>query len=263
MKTSHPITAKASDRIKMITLCKHFFAAAILTVCLASPALAETITVACAANFTAPMKQLAALYSEKTGVEVQCTFGSTGMLYGQIKNGAPIDLFFAADEKRPAMLQEAGMAGEPKVYAKGKSVLWSKLDALKNLKDWKDVLKNGQVKSIAIATPKTAPYGAAAEKAMQDVGAYKNVADKLVFAKNVGQSFQFAFSGSADAAFVALSQGLSENGAMGTTWPMPEAGLISQAVCPLKDHAAEADKFLTFVLQAPEARDIVKKFGYE
>lgn len=262
MKTSLPTTTRASSCNTLATLCKHILAAAVLTLCLAGPALAEKVTVACAANFTAPMKKLAALYKEKTGVDVQCTFGSTGMLYGQITNGAPIDLFFAADEKRPALLHDAGRAGKPSVYARGKAVLWSRLEQLKGLKSWRDVLDSDQVKSIAMATPKTAPYGAAAEKAMRNAGTYKNVADKLVFAKNVGQSFQFAFTGSADAAFVALSQGLSDKGAQGTTWAIPETALISQAACRLKGHAPEADSFMTFVLEAPEARDIIKKYGY-
>jgi len=229
---------------------------------LSGTASAGELRVACAANFTAPMKELAALYEKSTGTKVEATFGSTGMLYGQITKGAPYDLFFSADEERPAMLNKEGKAEKPVLYAKGKVVLWTANKTLISMQDWKDVVASREVKTVGIANPKTAPYGLRAEEAMAATGLTETVTPKLAFGKNVGMTFQFAYSGSADAAFVALSQALSDKGENGKYWLVDQAGPVLQDACVLNKDNGDAAKFLIW-LSTPEAKAIITRYGYE
>lgn len=230
---------------------------------LASPAQAETLSIACAANFTAAMKELAEVYSGETGIEVRTSFGSTGMLYGQITKGAPYDLFFAADERRPAMLHEQGLSLPPVLYAKGRVVVWSKQPDLASMPNWKEAILSTQCARVGIATPATAPYGLKAEEAMKAVGILDEVTPKLAFGKSVGTAFQYAYSTSADASFVALSQAISDKGADGTFWPIPEAGAVNQAACVLTSgKQGPATDFLNW-LDTEAARTVITRYGYE
>lgn len=221
------------------------------------------LSIACAANFTSAMKELTTVYTEETGSKADCTYGSTGMLFGQITNGAPYDLFFAADEKRPALLHEQGLALKPIGYARGTVVLWSKNASLSYFKDWKAAACNGAIKTVGIASPKTAPYGARANEAMVKAKIYEKIQPKLVFGKSVGVSFQYAYSGAADVAFVALSQALSDKGKAGVHWAIPEASLVDQDVCVITRGDTEAA--LTFLkwLETSHAQSIIKRYGYE
>lgn len=230
---------------------------------MAGPARAASFRVACAANFTAPLKELANQYARETGDRVDCTFGSTGMLYGQIVNGAPYDLFLAADEERPALLHDAGRAAAPVTYARGAVVVWTTDDLLASLPDWKSVVTSPDADRIGVASPKTAPYGRCAMEAMASARIQTRVRSKLVFGKSVGTAFQYAYSGSADAGFVALSQALSSRGASGKYWPVDEALPVIQAACVLKSGNAEsAGRFLNW-LASDTARTIIKRYGYE
>ena len=227
-----------------------------------TPAMAADLSIACAANFTAAMKELSALYTQDSGVKTTCAFGSTGMLYGQIKNGAPYDVFFAADEKRPNLLYKEGLGLEPVLYAKGKVVLWT---ANKDSKytDWQAAVTDSKTQKVGIANPKTAPYGLMAEQAMAKAGVLDAVTPKLVFAKNVGMAFQFAYSDSAEFSFVALSQAISGKGKGGKYWMVPQAGPVFQAACALKDKQEKlAGDFLNW-LNTAKAKEIIKKYGYE
>ncbi len=229
----------------------------------AIPAVAADLTVYTAANFTLPMKELAKRYTEKTGVNVVTNFGSTGMLYGQIENGAPVDVFFAADEKRPALLFEAGASEEPVIYAKGKAVLWSMNPAANDAATWQEALRALPDGKIGLSNPKTAPYGATAKAALEKTGLWAEYEPRMVFGKNVSQAFQFAHSDAAVASFCALSQALSEEGAKGKHWLMPEAETVSQAACVLtKGNTEEAKKFMEFVL-SDENKELISSYGYE
>lgn len=221
------------------------------------------LKVACAANFTAPMKELAARYETATGKTVHCAFGSTGMLYGQIINGAPYDLFFAADRARPAKLLAEGLAFEPTTYAHGKVVLWSSKAALRDMEQWQAVIASPGVTRIGIANPKTAPYGEKALKAMTENGLFELVKLKLAFGKSVGTAFQYAYTGSADASFVALSQAISPKGTAGRYWPVPEAGIVEQAACVLNHGNVEAAKQFLEWLGGKAARSLISGYGYE
>ncbi|QJB56779.1 molybdate ABC transporter substrate-binding protein [Pseudodesulfovibrio sp. zrk46] len=230
---------------------------------MAGPAYSADLSVACAANFTGTMKELAALYEEETGRSVQCSFGSTGMLYGQITKGAPYDLFLAADEKRPAMLFEQGLAESPSTYAKGEVVLWSKNKNLGAIPTWDEVLCCMDVKRVGIANPKTAPYGKRAAEAMATAHIYTKTEPKLAFGKSVGAAFQYAYSGAADVSFAALSQALTSKGAKGVYWPIPLADPVNQSACVLKTGRTDtANDFLQWMTTA-SARTIIRKYGYE
>lgn len=222
----------------------------------------DKISIACSANFTDTLKKLTTEY-EKTGAEVTCVFGATGMLYGQIINGASYDLFLAADEKRPAMLFDKNLALEPKIYAKGTAVLWSMSKELKGLPTWEDVLVSPDLMRLGISNPKTAPYGATADASLRAAGLYSKIESKIAFGKSVGTAFQYGYTGVADATFIALSQAVSEKGMLGTYWDIPNSARINQAACVIRSGNVEgAQKFLEWI-KGEEARSILRRYGYE
>ena len=133
---------------------------------------AEEVQVAVAANFTAPMKVIAADFEKATGHKVTPSFGATGKFYAQITNGAPYDVFLAADDETPIKLEKENgiVPGSRFTYATGKLVLWSAKPDFVDAKG--EVLKKGNFAHIALATPKLAPYGLAAEESMKKLGVY-------------------------------------------------------------------------------------------
>lgn len=220
--------------------------------------------VAVASNFMGAMEKITAAYEAKTGVKLQTVYSSTGKLYAQVKQGAPYDLFFAADAKRPEILAEEGLCEEPFVYAAGEAVLWTKNKALADSKYWQDVVVRDDINKIAVSNPQTAPYGAAAFEALNRNGILSLIENKLVYGHNVAQPFQYAFHGSVDIGFTALSLALSEKGKQGVYWRMQEAEPVVQKGCVIKKtknkHGVEA--FLAFFRQ-PGTKTIQNEFGYK
>jgi len=219
--------------------------------------------VAVAANFTGAMEKIEAAYERGNGVKLRTVYSSTGKLYAQIKNSAPFDLFLAADAKRPELLAEEGLCEEPFVYATGRAVLWGKNPALAGTKDWREVVVRAGIDKIAISTPETAPYGAAALTALEKTGLLARLQDKLVYGQNVAQAFQYAFHGSTGVAFTALSFALSDKGREGTYWPIPEAPAVIQKGCMVKN-SAEPEAVVSFLkfFRRQEAQKILAEFGY-
>lgn len=167
---------------------------------------AETVHVAVAANFVEPLKNISAQFEKTTGNKVMVTSGATGKLYAQIKNGAPYDILLAADAKTPAKLEseDAIVPGSRFTYAIGKLALWSAKPGYVDNKG--EILKKQPFNHIAIASPKLAPYGLAAQQTLEKMGLWQTMQAKIVQGENIGQTYQFVASGNAELGFVALSQ---------------------------------------------------------
>ncbi|XPV75151.1 MAG: molybdate ABC transporter substrate-binding protein [Desulfovibrio sp.] len=236
---------------------------AMLFICTcANPAHSRALSIACAANFTKPMSELAHIYSEQNGISVRTTFGSTGMLYGQIINGAPYDLFFSADEKRPHLLEEKGLAEGVQPYATGRLALWTKAKYPASITHWEEAIRYKPDAKIGIANAKTAPYGAASRKLLDSKKLWNELQQRFAFGKSIGVTFQYAYSGSVDVAFIALSQALSDKGKEGKYWAIPNGPLIKQAACALKTQNREAANSFLHWLKTPEAAKVIEKYGY-
>ncbi len=226
---------------------------------------AEEVTIAVAANFTDATREIAPLFEKTTGHTTKISFGSTGKLYSQIEFGAPFELFLAADTRRPIKAEKAGLAvaGTRFVYAKGKLALWSAKSG--RFTDGEAFLERGDFEHLALANPKTAPYGLAAEQVMTHLGLLDSLRPKLVKGDSIAQTFQFAATGNADAGFIALAQIKGWQGDSGTLWEIPEAyyAPIEQAAVLLKkgeDNPA-ATAFLEF-LRSDAAREVIERYGY-
>jgi molybdate transport system substrate-binding protein len=220
----------------------------------------ESITVAVAANFNRPMREIISIFQQQTGKRVRLVSGSTGKLYAQIIQGAPFHLFFAADTKRPALLESEGLikTGTLFTYATGSLVLWSPEENL-NLADGLQTSLNERVQRIAIANPKTAPYGVAAMQVLDAAGLTEQVKSKLIFGENVAQAVMFARSGNAQLAILPAS---SIVGAGGKSLALSSGyqPIIQQAVV-MKDAPESADELVTF-LSSDSARSVLHKYGY-
>lgn len=181
--------------------------AVLLMACLNHGAGADPLRIAAAANLQKVFTEaLLPEFTRKTGVAVIPTYGATKALSVQIENGAPIDVFVAADTATVQKLAEERMviANTVQPYAIGHLVMWSRKDAPRHPARLAD-LANPAYAHIAIANPKTAPYGLAAQEAFAKLGLTVEVAPRLVQAENIGQALQFAQSGNADVALTALS----------------------------------------------------------
>ena len=228
---------------------------------------AGEVSAAVAANFSEPMKQIAESFQKETGHTVKLSFGSSGKFTSQIKEGAPFDVFLAADEKNPKLLEKEGLAveGSRFVYALGKLVLWSAQPGFVDDKGY--VLRKGNYNKIAYADPKLAPYGLAAKETLEDQGLWTVVQGKLVTGESITQTYQFAATGNAELAFIALSQ-ITKDGKVteGSWWVVPAHmyNPIKQAAVQLtaaKDREA-AKAFLSY-LKSEKAVAIIRNFGYE
>jgi molybdate transport system substrate-binding protein len=233
------------------------------TVSLASAGRKE-IRVAVATNFIRTADELSDHFAKESDIAVIRSSGATGMLYSQMVNGAPYDLFLAADEERPELLHQQGLCEEPFTYASGRVVMWSGRKDLSDAENWQQVIVRSDISRIAMANPETAPYGEAAMQAIKKAGLKQELRKHLVYGQNVGQSFQYGQQGAADLAFVAQSFALSEHGRKGKTWLLPEALPVKQKGCMLKD-STNKEMVLDFIayLQSDKPRKILSEYGYE
>lgn len=227
---------------------------------------ADEVSVAVAANMTAPMQKIARAFAQDTGHQARLAFGSTGGLYAQIKNGAPFEVLLAADAETPARLEQEGLGvgGTRFTYAFGKLVLWSKDAKLVDAKG--HVLRNGSFDKLAIANPKIAPYGAAAVQTLTALGLLQGVQAKLVQGESVGQTLQFVASGNAALGFVALSQVYADGKiTQGSAWVVPDAlyqPLRQDAVLLTGARDKAAPQALLRYLRGERARTILTSYGY-
>lgn len=227
---------------------------------------ADEISVAVAANFTAPMQAIAAGFEKETGHRVQAAYGATGKFYAQIRNGAPFEVLLSADEETPAKLikENTAVAGSRFTYAIGKLVLWSAKPAI--VDGAGAVLKNGGFNHLAIANPKLAPYGAAAVEVMKGLGVYESIQPKIVTGESIAQTHQFISTGNALLGFVALSQVLKDGKIEGSSWIVPAtlyAPIRQDAVILEKGKGKPAAEALLKYLKSDKARAVTRSFGYE
>lgn len=221
----------------------------------------ETV-VAVAANFTEPVKEIAEQFKEKTGHTATLSFGATGNFYNQIKNGAPFEVFLAADTARPTKTVEEGYAvkGTEFTYAIGTLVLWSSKEGLVK---GEETLTDKAINHISYCNPDAAPYGKASVETMQSLKISDKIKDKLVEGQNISQAYQFVKTGNAEIGFVALSQVINEKG--GSSWVVPQKyynPIRQDAVLLKTGEKNEAAKAFMDFLKGPEAATIIKKYGY-
>ena len=227
------------------------------------PAMADTALLAVAANFTDASKVLIQQFEKISGHSVKASYGSTGKLFAQINNAAPFDVFMSADVETVSKLAALGktVLATDFAYARGKLVLWSaKPDLFSNGEQY---LKAGTYAHLALANPKTAPYGEAAQQVLQHLALWSVVQGKLVTGDSIAQAFQFVATQNAEVGFVAKSQVLAWQG--GCSWDIPEqyyAPIIQQAVLLQRArNNLAATSFLAFLKTEP-AKKIIRDFGY-
>lgn len=231
---------------------------------LASPALAgELVTVAVASNFSRTAGELSARFAGETGITVRISNGSTGKLYAQILNGAPFDVFLAADTERPALLEQRGhtVPGSRFTYATGALVLWSR-----DVADCLAALRDESAGRVALANPETAPYGRAAAQFLAHAGLWESVSKRAVYGENIGQAMQFVATGNAPLGLIAKSQlSAPQLPDAACTWEVPSdsySGLAQQAV--LLARAADNESASRFYdwLRSAGAREVIARHGY-
>ena len=235
----------------------------ILALCVSISLKAQTVKIAAAANLRYVFEEIKTSYAAANPkVKITANFGSSGALLQQILNGAEFDIFMSADNSYPVKLKEQGAAaGEIKVYAYGKLVLWSNsVDVSKGL----EMLTEPSVKRIAVAKPELAPYGDRAVEILKSAGLFEKVKHKIIYADNISQTAQFAQTGNAEVAFLAQSLTLTPE-MKGSIYEInPKLYKpVEQSMVLVKTRKSnpEAAKFMKYVL-SETCRPIFEKNGY-
>jgi molybdate transport system substrate-binding protein len=255
---------KVSIRLQTFLLLAFAFTALVLPVNGQSTP-KQSLAIAAASDLQFALPQIVNAYTRSTGNTVKVTYSSSGNLSAQISNGAPFDLLLSADATYPRDLIAKGHAvsGSLTFYARGTLVVWFG-DGTNN--PTIDALQSSAIRHIAIANPRHAPYGRAAEAALRSAAIYDKVASKLVFGENIAQAVQFVDSGNAEAGLVALSLLQASTTAHKGVWkevpldsypPLDQAAVITQR----GSQNSAARTFLTF-LKSAESQAILKRFGF-
>jgi molybdate transport system substrate-binding protein len=221
------------------------------------------IVVAAASDLVPAFEELGGQFEQNTGTKVTFTFGSTGTLAKQIENGAPIDVFAAANIEFVEQLERQGLIlPETKaLYARGRITIWTRADGALKVERIED-LARPDVGRIAIANPEHAPYGRAARQALESSGMWKVIEPKLVYGENIRQAMQYAETGNADVAITALSLSVGSKGRW-TLIPEKMHQPLDQALAVIKGARLEpeARRFAEFI-NSPEARAAMRKYGF-
>lgn len=223
-----------------------------------------TLTVSAAADLAYAFQELGALFEQKTGTRVSFNFGSTGQLAQQIEQGAPVDVFAAANVSFIEDLERKGLTvpGTKALYARGFIVIWTRADSAFAFQGLPD-LARPEARRVAIANPDHAPYGVAAREALQTAGLWEQVSPKLVLGENVRQTLQYAETGNVEVALVALSLAVVADNGRWTPVPQELHEPIDQALAVIKNtgHEKEARSFADFV-NGPEGRPVMQQYGF-
>lgn len=228
---------------------------------------AGEVQVAVAANFAGPMEKLAEQFQKDTGHKAILASGATGKFYAQIRNGAPFEVLLSADDETPARLEAEGqvVAKSRFTYAVGRLVLWSARASYVDANG--AVLKTGDFKHLAIANPKTAPYGAAATAVIDKLGLSARLQPRLVQGENIAQAFQFASTGNAELGFVAQAQVWRDGKfTAGSGWIVPaamHAPIRQDAALLTKGAKNPAAQALLDYLRTDKAKALIRAYGYE
>ena len=238
-----------------------------LLLCLSFTASADEVQVAVAANFTAPMQKIAEAFARDTGHRAVLAFGATGKFYAQINNGAPFDVLLAADEQTPQRLEDEGqgVTGSRFTYAVGSLVLWSAREGYVDPQG--RVLADGDFRHLALANPKTAPYGAAALQTLEKLGLRERLQPRFVQGENIAQTHQFVASGNAELGFIALSQVIEDGRiARGSAWRVPadqHQPIRQDALLLQRGEHNPAARALLDYLKGASAVALIRAYGYE
>jgi len=243
-----------------LALCSVLF----LSACAApTPSATPKITVAAASNLSGVLEEIVAAFQKQTGIEVLLSYGSTAQLSQQIENGAPFDVFAAADTQHIDQLIEKKLlvADSRAIYAQGQLALWIPNAERLAVRDIKD-LTSSKVRFIALAQPMLAPYGEASVEALKASGIWESLQAKIVYASNISMARQFAATGNADAAFTAYSLVLKEPGAIVKIDPQLYTP-IDQAlgIVTTSNHLAQTHQFTKFLMSS-EGQNIFRNGGY-
>ena len=228
---------------------------------------AAQVQVAVAANMAAPMQKIAADFARTSGHQAVIVLGSTGKFYAQIRSGAPFELLLAADDETPARLEREGLGvgGTRFTYATGRLALWSADPA--GVDPQGQVLLRPPAGKLAIADPRLAPYGAAALEALKHLGVLAAWQPHIVQGENIAQAYQFAATGAAPLAFVALAQVMVDGRiGKGSAWVVPanlHAPLKQDALVLTPGKSNPAAAALVDYLKGDAARATLRGYGYE
>ena len=241
-----------------------FLSAILCNLMLLSPyTCADKLRVAVASNFALTMAKLADNFESKSNHQLLISSQSTGKHYAQIQQGAPFDLFFAADSQHPLLLEQQGIAKTDSrfTYAVGKLVLWGPTAATEA--ELRKTLQQGEFNYLAIANPKLAPYGLAAQQALQQLNLWDNLRTRMVQGENIGQTMQFIHSGNAQLGFIAQAQLLQlDHYQRGANWQIPQSLYrpIEQQAVLLTD--SDASRAFVDYIKTPSALNIIRNSGY-
>ena len=223
----------------------------------------DELTVAAASDLTPAFEELGREFESATKTKVVFVFGSTGMLTRQIENGAPFDLFAAANVSYVDELDQQGLIipDSKAIYARGRITLWTPNESPLRLQGIAD-LTRPEVQRVAIANPDHAPYGLAAKQALQSAGVWDRVQPKLVYGDNIRQTLQYAATGNVEVAIVALSLSIQSNGRW-TLIPEELHQPIDQGLAIMKTTKNEpaARSFAAFI-SSPQGKATMRKYGF-
>jgi len=231
------------------------------------PVFSQPVRVAVAANAQFVLRKLAADFKSKTGIAVEIISGSSGKLTAQIKNGAPYDLFLSADMDFAQSVYADGYSlSKPRVYALGSLIVCSSTGA--DVKNWKNYITGHTPGKIAIANPKLAPYGKAAEQALNKLNLYKQATSRLVFGESISQVNTYVLKGAVNIGFTTESLVYELSPDVKFNWQKIDPSTyepIKQAAVLLKyaksKNFANNKRFFDYLFSA-RAKSIFKQFGY-
>lgn len=234
-------------------------------ICLCAASFAQTIKVATAANMQSAIMVLKKDFKAKTGVNIEPIIGSSGNLVAQMRNGAPFDVFLSADMSFPKKLADDGLTtGTPVVYAQGILIICSTQDL--GYENWPRLLLTPKIKKIAVGNPAIAPYGLAAQEALQHRGVYSDIKGKMVTGESISQVNTYITTGNAEVGFTTQSLVKDPANKAKLYWKAIDPKLyspIEQGMVVLKSspNKANAEKFYKY-MQSTGAKKILAGFGY-